>query len=155
MIKIIVEKTTQGKNFPIPKYETDFSSGVDLIAAINKPIKIKTTDIRLIPSGIKLKIPQGYEGQVRSRSGLALKFGLSVLNSPGTIDSDYRGEISVILINHGKKNFLIDPGMRIAQLVITPISKCLFVEEVINTLETKRGSGGFGSTGIKTREKDA
>ena len=155
MIKITVEKTNLGKNFPVPKYATDFSSGVDLMASINKPIKINVADIKLIPSGIKLKIPQGYEGQVRSRSGLALKFGISVLNSPGTIDSDYRGEISVILINHGKKSFMIDPGMRIAQLVIIPISKCLFVEEVINTLETKRGSGGFGSTGIKTREKDA
>ena len=150
MIKILVEKTREGKNFPIPKYATDFSSGLDLIASINKPIKINIGDIKLIPAGIKLKIPEGYEGQVRSRSGLALKFGLSVLNSPGTIDSDYRGEISVILINHGKKCFLIESGMRIAQLVIAPISKCIFAEEVINTFETKRGKNGFGSTGTKT-----
>ena len=96
----------------------------------------------------------GYS-RVDFNSSLLLNSNLSVLNSPGTIDSDYRGEISVILINHGKKNFLIDPGMRIAQLVITPISKCIFVEEKINTFETKRGDNGFGSTGIKTWEKHA
>ncbi len=150
MIKILVEKTRQGKNFPIPKYETDFSSGVDLIAAIKKPVEINTGEIKLIPAGIKLKIPEDFEGQIRSRSGLALKFGISVLNSPGTIDSDYRGEIGVILINFGKNKFLIEPGMRIAQLVITPILKCIFTEEIINSSETKRGRNGFGSTGIKT-----
>ena len=155
MIKVSIEKTKQGKNFPLPKYETDFSSGVDLIAVINKSIEINTGEIKLIPSGIKLKIPKGYEGQIRSRSGLALKFGISVLNSPGTIDSDYRGEISVILINQGSKNFLVEPGMRIAQLVFAPIIKCIFTEKMIKTSETKRGKNGFGSTGIKTRVKNA
>ena len=153
MLKIYFEKVNHGEKFEKPKYETPFSSGMDLKAAINQTIKIKITEIKLIPSGIKLIIPQGYEGQIRSRSGLALNHGITVLNSPGTIDSDYRGEIGIILINQGKSVFQIEPGMRIAQLVFSPIIKCAMEETKINSFETKRNKKGFGSTGVKLTDK--
>mgnify|MGYP001239985110 CR=1 FL=1 len=148
MLKIYIEKVNHGKNFSKPQYETSFSSGVDLKAGINKTIKLKISEIKLIPAGIKVIIPKGYEGQIRSRSGLALNHGISVLNSPGTIDSDYRGEIGIVLINLGKSVFKIDPGMRIAQLVFTPVIKCIIEETKIDSFETKRNRKGFGSTGL-------
>ena len=154
-MKILIERTKDGKKFPLPKYATEHSSGIDLLAAIADPITLKIGDILLIPTGIKLKIPIHYEGQVRPRSGLALLHGVSVLNSPGTIDADFRGEIKVILINQGKNNFKIEPGMRIAQLVIMSLPNCVFEEGVVNTFETKRNKKGFGSTGIKVKSKNA
>lgn len=130
----------------IPQYATNGSAGIDIEAAIDKPININSGERVLIPSGIKVEIPINHEIQIRPRSGLALKYGITVLNTPGTIDSDYRGEIGVILINHSNKSFKINPSDRIAQMVISKIIKATIIKN--NTLsETLRGTGGFGSTG--------
>ena len=149
MLKIIIEKVSQSENFHLPKYHSDNSSGLDIVADIKNPVKLQQNEIFLAPTGIKLKIPQGYEGQVRSRSGLALKHGVIVLNSPGTIDSDYRGEIKVILINHSSRIFVIKPNMRIGQIVFSPIVRVQLKLGNVNIFETKRSSQGFGSTGLK------
>lgn len=143
-IKIQVLNNAVGK----PEYGSLQASGLDLKAGIEKKISIKSKDFNIVPTGIIIQIPQGFEAQVRPRSGLAANNGLTVLNSPGTIDSDYRGEVKVILINLGKDAFLITPGMRIAQLVFSPTYKAniSFVKEILNN--TKRGEKGFGSTGL-------
>jgi dUTP pyrophosphatase len=134
----------------IPAYATKHAAGMDLCAALEKPAVMKPREIKLIPTGLALEIPQGYEGQVRPRSGLALKHGISIVNAPGTIDADYRGEVGVILINLGTQIFTINPGDRIAQLVISPVVKTQIVE--VKTLQkTKRGAGGFGHTGVGKR----
>ena len=143
-----VERVNFGKDLPLPKYETKHASGIDLYAAISKIIILKPRQRELITSGIKIKIPENFEGQVRPRSGLALKYGVTVLNSPGTIDADFRGEIGIILINHGNKNFLIKPKMRIAQLVFIPIIRPEIKEKKLYQFKTIRGKKGFGSTGI-------
>ena len=130
----------------LPQYATEGSAGIDIGAAIQKPIHIGPGERILIPSGFKLEIPIKYEVQIRPRSGLAIKYGITVLNSPGTIDSDYRGEIGVILINHSNKNFIVNPKDRIAQMVICKIAKMNLVK-VSFLNNTERGSGGFGSTG--------
>tara|TARA_B110000008_G_scaffold147144_1_gene148745 strand:+ start:1599 stop:2045 length:447 start_codon:yes stop_codon:yes gene_type:complete len=130
----------------LPEYATEGSAGIDIGAAIQKPIHIGPGERILIPSGFKLEIPIKYEVQIRPRSGLAIKYGITVLNSPGTIDSDYRGEIGVILINHSNKNFIVNPKDRIAQMVICKIAKMNLVK-VSFLNNTERGSGGFGSTG--------
>jgi dUTP pyrophosphatase len=130
----------------IPRYGSVHSAGADLKAAIDGTLTLSPGEHRLIPTGIRLELPEGYEAQVRPRSGLALKHGVTVLNSPGTIDSDYRGEIGVILINLGDKDFEITWGDRIAQLVISPVITADFVP-ILELNETARGSGGFGSTG--------
>ena len=134
-------------DLPLPKYQSDGSSGVDLYAANLDPIEISPQQILKIPTGLFLEIPKGFEAQIRPRSGLALKHGISMVNTPGTIDSDYRGEISVILINLGQKVFLINRGDRIAQMVFAPIVKASW-RRVDQLQETNRGSGGFGSTGL-------
>lgn len=135
------------KNSDIPQYATSLSAGMDIMAAIDTPVILKTGDTALIPTGISVALPEGYELQIRARSGLAAKNGITVLNSPGTIDADYRGEIKVILINHGKENFVIEPTMRIAQMVIAKYTRVEW--DVVDTLdETERGSGSFGSTGV-------
>ena len=149
MLKIIIEKISKSKNFHLPKYYSDNSSGLDLVADIKASVSLKQNEIFLTPTGIKLKIPQGYEGQVRPRSGLALHHGITVLNSPGTIDSDYRGEIKVILINHSSKKFVIKPNMRIGQIVFSPIVKVQLKLGNVNIFETKRSFKGFGSTGLE------
>ena len=136
------------KNISLPKYETEGSSGMDLTANVNKVIEIQPGKSEIIPTGLALSIPKNYEIQIRPRSGLAAKNQISVLNTPGTIDEDYRGEIKVILINLGEKKFKIEKGLRIAQMVLCPVIKAE-LEEVGELDETKRGSGGFGSTGIK------
>jgi len=138
------------KDIPLPKYMSHGASGVDLFASIDKPLEIPSGEFELIPTGIKISIPEGFEAQVRPRSGLAAKFGVTVLNTPGTIDSDYRGEIKIILINFGKKAFVVERGMRIAQLVFTKIERIVFNEvETEEQLDiTKRSDGGFGHTGI-------
>ena len=130
----------------LPKYQTAGSAGLDLQANISEPMVLKAGEIILVPTGLAIALQEGYEAQVRPRSGLALKNGITVLNSPGTIDSDYRGEISVILINHSKQDFTITCGLRIAQLVIAQyaVAKIIEVEELS---ATNRGEGGFGSTG--------
>jgi dUTP pyrophosphatase len=130
----------------LPKYKTEGSSGLDLMAFIDKPINLPSKESVLVPTGISVAISDDLEIQIRPRSGLAAKSNISVLNTPGTIDSDYRGEIKVILFNHGKKEFIINNKDRIAQMVLTPILKVNF-EEVTELPETIRGDGGFGSTG--------
>ena len=146
MTEILIKRLS--KNINLPKYETDGSSGMDLSANINSNIKIEPGETSIIPTGISVSIPKNFEIQIRPRSGLAAKNQISVLNTPGTIDADYRGEIKVILINLGKKTFLIEKGARIAQMVLSPIEKAK-IREVENLEKTKRGSGGFGSTGTK------
>ena len=132
----------------LPKYETEGSSGLDLAAYINESIEINPGSTAIIPTGLAVSVPKNFEIQIRPRSGLAAKNQISVLNTPGTIDSDYRGELKVILINLGAKSFLVENGARIAQMVLCPIVKANLKE--VKTLEdTKRGSGGFGSTGTK------
>ena len=140
-------KRLEGNNFELPKYKTSGSAGMDLIACIEENIVIKPFERKLIKTGIAISLPIDYEAQVRPRSGLALKNGITVLNTPGTIDADYRGEIGVILINLGSEDFTVEKGMRIAQLVISPIVQAELVE-VEELDETLRGSGGFGSTGV-------
>ena len=150
MKKVIkIKKLNHAKDLPIPKYETNGSAGMDLYAAVDSEIIINIGEYKLIPTGIIIALPNNVEAQIRPRSGLALKSGITVLNSPGTIDSDYRGEIGVILINHGEKDFIVKHGMRIAQIIIAPFSQITLKEEELNQFETTRGSGGFGSTGIK------
>ena len=144
MVKILIKRFD--KKIKIPAYETSGSSGMDLMAFIKKRIIVKPYKTKLIPTGIALSIPKNYEIQIRPRSGLAAKKGISVLNTPGTIDSDYRGELKIILINLGKKSFVINPGDRIAQMVLCPVLKAKF-KDVKNLANTVRGKGGFGSTG--------
>ena len=148
MLKIVIEKVSRSENFQLPKYHSENSSGLDIIADIKDPVYLKQNEILLVPTGIKLKIPRGYEGQVRPRSGLALNHGITILNSPGTIDSDYRGEVKVILINHFSRIFTVKPNMRIGQIVFAPIIKIQLQLGDVNNFETKRSSKGFGSTGL-------
>ena len=143
-----IKKLENGKDLPLPKYETAGSAGMDLLAAIDETLTIKPGEIKLVKTGIAFALEQGFEAQVRPRSGLALKNGITVLNTPGTIDSDYRGEVCVILINHSQTDFVITRGMRIAQVVIAKYEQAQVVE-VENLDETLRGTGGFGSTGTK------
>lgn len=132
----------------MPKYETSGSAGLDLRASIEEDIILKPMERKLIPTGLSMAIPEGYEGQIRARSGLALKYGITVLNSPGTIDSDFTGEICIILINLGKDDFVIHAGDRIAQFILNKYEKVEF--ELVEKLDdTKRGKGGFGHSGIK------
>jgi len=145
MVKILVKKINY-KYEDLPKYETVGSSGLDLIANIDKEIILKPNERTLVPTGLSVAIPENYEIQVRPRSGLAVKNGISVLNTPGTVDADYRGEIKVILINLSLESFKIEPGQRIAQMVLCPVVKAELVE-VDRLPESVRGSGGFGSTG--------
>ena len=146
MVKILIKKTS--KKVITPKYKTDGSSGVDLSAFLDKEVVIKPNSSELIPTGLQVAIPEELEIQIRPRSGLAAKENIGVLNSPGTIDSDYRGELKIILFNHGNKDFIINNGDRIAQMVLVPILKMEF-EEVDSLPDTIRGQGGFGSTGKK------
>lgn len=133
---------------PLPAYQTPASAGMDLRAALDAPLVLEPGARSLVPTGLHLEIPPGYEGQVRPRSGLALKRGLTVLNSPGTIDADYRGEVGVILINLSREAQRIEPGERIAQLVFAPVARAILIEA--QTLaDSERGAGGFGSTGVK------
>ena len=131
---------------PLPAYQSAGAAGLDLCAALTAPVTLAPGERRLIPTGLRLAIPPGFEGQVRPRSGLALKHGIGMLNSPGTIDADYRGEVGVLVVNHGQEPFVVEPLMRIAQLVIAPVARAQ-VEwaEVLDA--TERGAGGFGSTG--------
>tara|TARA_B110000495_G_C22914772_1_gene534276 strand:- start:218 stop:655 length:438 start_codon:yes stop_codon:yes gene_type:complete len=144
MVKILIKKLQ--KNILLPEYKTEGSSGLDLLACIENQIQLKPREKELIPTGIAVAIPNDFEIQIRPRSGLAAKNGITVLNTPGTIDADYRGEIKVILINLSDKIFTINKNDRIAQMVICPIIKGI-LEEVDELPKTIRGSGGFGSTG--------
>lgn len=146
MLQIAVQKVGPVE-VDAPAYATPGSAGLDLRAAIAEAKVLKPTQRLLIPTGLRLALPEGYEGQVRPRSGLALKWGVTVLNAPGTIDADYRGELGVVLINHGQEPFLIEPNMRIAQLVVCKVEQAQlrWVDELD---DTQRGSGGYGSTGV-------
>lgn len=137
-----------GAGLAAPSYESDQAAGMDLRAAVGEdaPLTIAAGERALVACGFALALPAGYEAQIRPRSGLALKHGITVLNAPGTVDADYRGEISVLLINHGAQEFVVTRGMRIAQMIIAPVSQCTF--DLVDDLnETARGSGGYGSTG--------
>lgn len=144
-----IQRLDHAKDLPLPAYGTANSAGLDLIAAVESSITLKPGERFLVPCGIVVAIPQGYEGQIRPRSGLALKHGISIVNAPGTVDSDYRGEIKVVVINLGQEPFLIERGMRIAQLIIATYSKVEWCEVADITEHSKihRG-GGFGSTGL-------
>ena len=146
MVKILIKRLSS--KVTMPQYKTIGSSGMDIAAFLDNEILIKPSEKKIIPTGIKLKIPKGYEIQIRPRSGLAANNDITVLNTPGTIDSDYRGEIKVILFNHGKNIFKVENGLRIAQMVLCPVIEANLSEvEIID--ETERGEGGFGSTGTK------
>ncbi|HZP08416.1 dUTP diphosphatase [Methyloceanibacter sp.] len=147
-VTVRVQRLPHGEGLPLPSYQSEHAAGLDLIAALpeDAPIELEPSDRALVPTGLVIELPQGYEAQVRPRSGLALKHGVTVLNSPGTIDADYRGEVKVLLINLGAETFLIERGDRIAQLVVSPVTH---VEIVASDAlgATERGPGGFGSTG--------
>ena len=146
MTEVLIKRFS--KNIPLPKYETSGSSGMDVAANVEETIEIKPGKSAIIPTGLSVSIPKNYEIQIRPRSGLAAKNKISVLNTPGTIDADYRGEIKVILINLGDKIFKIEKGLRIAQMVLCPVIKAT-LKEVDILKKTKRGASGFGSTGTK------
>lgn len=139
-------KIINQSHHPLPAYETNASAGMDLKAYISTSVSVQPSDTVVIPTGLFMELPIGFEAQIRPRSGLAAKHGITVLNSPGTIDADYRGEIKVILINHGKKEFVINDGERIAQMVITQHERVVW-KETKQLEESERGAGGFGSTG--------
>ncbi|HVR19415.1 MAG TPA: dUTP diphosphatase [Polyangiaceae bacterium] len=131
---------------PLPEYQTRGAAGMDLRAAVAEPVTIPPGERRFVTTGLAIAIPDGYEGQVRPRSGLALRHGIGIVNAPGTIDADYRGEIGIVLVNHGAEPFVVEPLARIAQLVIAPVARAEL--EVVPSLdETERGAGGYGSTG--------
>ena len=145
MIKI---KVVNKGNQPLPAYATPQSAGMDLRANIDEPVELKPLSRALIPTGLHIALPEGYEAQIRPRSGLALKKGITCLNTPGTIDADYRGDVGVILINLSAETFIVEPGERIAQMIINKFEQAEF--EVVETLdETERGEGGYGHTGTK------
>jgi dUTP pyrophosphatase len=146
-VAVRVKRLTNGEGLPLPSRKTSAAAGFDLAAAVEEPLVLKPGARALIPTGFAMALPEGYEGQVRPRSGLAVEHGVTVLNAPGTIDADYRGEVKVPLINHGERDFTVARGMRIAQLVIAAVAPAGLVE-VAELDETRRGTGGFGSTGF-------
>tara|TARA_B100001093_G_scaffold420335_1_gene412240 strand:- start:806 stop:1261 length:456 start_codon:yes stop_codon:yes gene_type:complete len=148
-LTVAIKRFPNGSGLPLPKYATPGSAGVDLMAAIDSPMELYPGSRILIPTGLAIALPNGYEAQIRPRSGLAHKNGVTVLNSPGTVDADYRGEISVILINHGDKAILIEYGMRIAQMIIAPVNQVSW-NETAELPDTARGERGFGSTGTQS-----
>ena len=145
-VTVPVKRLPHGADLPLPKYATALSAGVDLVAAVKAPVTLEPGARTIIPTGIAIQLPVGFEAQVRPRSGLAAKHGITVLNSPGTIDSDYRGEVGVILMNHGAKTFSVKRGLRIAQMVVAPVTIAIW-KEVGELDDTQRGDNGFGSTG--------
>jgi dUTP pyrophosphatase len=147
-LKITISRLPHAEGLSLPSYGTAEAAGMDLEAAVEAPLTLAPGTRALVPTGLSIALPSGYEAQIRPRSGLAAKHGVTVLNSPGTIDADYRGEIKAILINHGQEPFVIERGMRIAQMVVAPYSRVEW--QAVQTLdETARGAGGFGSTGVK------
>jgi len=145
-LSVKITKLQHAKDLSLPAYATSQSAGMDLLAAVFEPTDVKAGEIAIIPTGIAIALPEGFEAQIRPRSGLAAKFGITVLNTPGTIDADYRGEIKVILINHSSSDFVIERGMRIAQMVVARYEH-IILEEVQSLEDTSRGAKGFGSTG--------
>jgi dUTP pyrophosphatase len=145
-VRVAIKVLPEGRGLELPRYETDGAAGMDLRAAVGEDVILRPGARTRIPAGISIALPDGYEAQVRPRSGLALKRGLTLLNSPGTIDSDYRGAVGVIVVNHGNEDIVISRGDRIAQLVVAPVTRAELVE-VEELPETGRGDGGFGHTG--------
>lgn len=145
-VKVPVQRLPHGQGLELPEYMSDQAAGLDLPAALQEALEVAPGDIVLVPTGLKLAIPEGHEGQVRPRSGLAVKKGLTVINAPGTIDADYRGEVKVALINLGREPVAIQRGERVAQLVIAPVTRAR-LEEVAELPVSQRGEGGFGHTG--------
>jgi len=145
-VTLELKRLDHGRDLPLPAYQSDLAAGLDLLAAVDAPVTLQPGERALIPTGLAMALPAGYEAQVRPRSGLAAKHGLTVLNTPGTIDADYRGEVKVILINLGEAPFTIARGERIAQMVVAPVLQAS-IREVETLSETVRGAGGFGSTG--------
>jgi dUTP pyrophosphatase len=152
-VSIQIATAPDAEGLPLPCYETEHAAGLDLRAAVHEPLTLAPGERCAVPTGLMIALPEGYEAQVRPRSGLALKHGISIVNAPGTIDADYRGEVGVILVNLGRKPFTIAPGDRIAQLVVAPVGRALMVE--VRKLNcTRRGRGGFGSTGTARDRRD-
>lgn len=146
MPTVSVKRLPNGADLPLPTYQTEGAAGLDLMAAVAEPMVLKPLERQMVPTGIAIALPEGYEAQVRPRSGLAAKHGISIVNAPGTVDADYRGEIKVLLVNLSNEPFTIDRGERIAQMVIAPVVQAKLVE--VTALDTTaRGAGGFGSTG--------
>lgn len=143
----IFKRLEHAGDLPLPRYESPQSAGMDLRAAVEKEVVLKTGERQLIPTGLKMAISPGFEAQIRPRSGLAFRNGITMLNSPGTIDSDYRGEVKVLAINHGSEDFVINRGDRIAQMVISPVVQAT-IREADSLDQTERNEGGFGSTGV-------
>jgi dUTP diphosphatase len=150
MLELKIKKFAGTEDLPLPKYMSEHAAGMDVYAAVKEDVVLGSGETKLIPTGMSMEVPNGYEVQVRPRSGLALKHSISLMNSPGTIDADYRGELGIILSNFGKEDFIVKRGERVAQIIVAPVVqvKVVQVEEVS---ETERGAGGFGSTGGHTK----
>ncbi len=149
MVSVAVKRLPHNADLPLPAYESAAAAGMDLPAAVKQELTLAPGERVLVPTGLAIALPDGYEAQVRPRSGLAARNGITVLNTPGTVDADYRGEVKVILANLGNEDFTIERGMRIAQMVIAPVVQAVW-QEADSLPETARGEGGFGSTGTKT-----
>lgn len=147
-MKIQFKKLPHAKELPLPSYESKYAAGMDIRAALEEPVTLKPGERALIPTGLKMAMPEGYEAQMRPRSGLAYRNGITMLNTPGTIDADYRGELKMLAVNLGEEDFEINHGDRIAQMIIAPVIQAE-VNEVEDLSNTERGDGGFGSTGVK------
>jgi len=150
-VPVSIQCLAHGEDLPLPEYATAHSAGVDLMAAIESDIVLKPMERQLVPTGIAIALPEGYEAQIRPRSGLALKHGITLVNTPGTIDADYRGEIKVLLINLGQEHFTVTRGMRIAQMIVAPVSRVDW-QPSVSLENTGRSEGGFGSTGTHNKK---
>ena len=145
-VRVLITRKPGCEDLPLPAYQTDGAAGMDLLAAVPEPVTVAPGHRTLVPCGVFIALPEGYEAQVRPRSGLALRHGVTMVNTPGTVDSDYRGELQVIVINHGQEPFAVTRGMRVAQLVVAPVTRAVLVE-VDELPASPRGVGGFGHTG--------
>jgi len=154
-LAVTVERLPHGRALPLPAKASALAAGFDLHAAVQRPLTLAPLERTAVPTGLRLAIPAGFEGQVRPRSGLALRFGLTVVNAPGTIDADYRGELMVAMVQLGGASMVIEPGMRIAQIVFAPVLDARFVEGAVDAAASARGAGGFGSTGLAGHRGDA
>ena len=146
-VTVRIAVSPEAADLPLPRYETEHAAGLDLRAAVTEPLVLQPGERCAVPTGLFVAVPEGYEAQVRARSGLALKHGIALVNAPGTIDADYRGEVRVIMVNLGQEPFVINRGDRIAQLVVAPVARIEW-ESVAAVADTPRGSGGFGHTGV-------
>ena len=148
-IRVGVVRLAHGRDLPLPAYQTEHAAGMDLLAAVDQPLVLRPLERAAVPCGFAMALPEGYEAQIRARSGLALQHGIGMVNAPGTIDADYRGEVKVLLVNFGHADFTITRGMRIGQMIVAPLTRATWqeAERVEDLPASQRGSGGFGSTG--------